>query len=1305
MKKIISGIILALLLTSMLMFESNIQQAKSSEPPATEWSRTYGGTGDEHARSIIKTSDGGYALAGWTESFGAGGHDFWLVKVDPSGNHMWNQTYGGTSDDDARSMIQTSDGGYAIAGWTGSFNGPCDFWLVKTFSNGTEHWNQTYHNDNIDRANAIIETNDGGYVMAGLTGPSGLGRDAWLVKTNSTGHIQWNRTYGGAGSCNDEAISLVQTDDGGYALAGLTYCFGVGWIDAWLVKTNSTGHIQWNRTYGGAGDDGAYSVVETDDEGYTLAGYTSSFGVGDYDFWLIRTSSNGNEEWNMTYGGTNDEGAYYMVQTGDRGYAMAGATGAFGERDFLLVKTDSAGNMQWNVTYGGTNDEAAYSLAQTQDGGYAMAGWTESFGAGNSDFWLIKLSQEYGWSEPQQLTTDPAFDHYSSIMQDSNGKIWLAWFRSAEGEEALLCKTSLDGGISWSAEQVLETSISSGGGTSLLQDSTGRIWLVWGSRQEGSNGADIFYKTCEDDLWSDTQRLTDYSGDENIPSIIETSGEIWVVFAWSDVNIWYKKTSIDSIVWSDRIQLTSHPNGEACPHAMVDSTGRIWLVWTREMGGSNEDIHYKTSIDYGASWSPEARLTTHPTQETHPSIIEGVCGKIFVFYEICDPTSDIRYVTTIDGGDTWSEYQEFTAPSLTINGDPNAALINNEVWVVWHSDRSGNYDIWMARIVLKVITLPAGAWYIGGQKEDAETILHSIDVDSETPGDQQIVCVSPGETISITYTFQMWSGGGPGVIKQALFAYSWASSWPPWDAYTPLYDGGSGGYYPGFYETDTVSVTVPTTPGEYDLWFCSEAQYSMNQAIQGFTEPPTMLPHAKIVVISEEPEALDPWEYCPYVYLDYGYGFPWDTTPDLPVNVLHTGTYFWGDLRVIQYWFHWNVDYKWWPLGFLKSAIDYTKGEDWVSPLRQPETIGGVGWDDWEPVIVVVDDEGSIDYVLWRWHHNWLKFDLTISGAELFHPTYEETHIKLWWAIGCHTPLTKYFAIDIPILLKIASLLKTPVQFNPVIGQEGDLTKPPLYELYEQGTTYPCGMQQWDEDLALNLGFDPSDLKYVNNPTIAYSELVPPWTPILKIIANSPVNILVTAPNGLRIGYDSVTQTIVNEIEGATYSGPGTEPQVVDIPSPLPGVYNIDIVGTDSGVYTIVIWSLTEDGLVAGIETHGGETVEGGADYYSVSMSETGEMEVVSWECVFEDTRRGTMLKISTDDKYFQFIAPDREFSIREAYTMRFYKHSIFIWHRDEEIELVVLAIDTRIDYCFAYAKDMQTGKRYILLDKPGIEF
>jgi predicted secreted protein len=206
------------------------------------WNQTYGGPGDDEAACVIQTSDGGYALAGYTNSFGAGSYDFWLVKTNSSGSMMWNQTYGGPGDDKATCMIQTNDGGYALAGYTNSTGaGDDDFWLVKTDSSGTSQWSQTYGGPYDEVANALVQTSDGGYALGGLTGSYGAGDfDFWLVKTTSSGTTQWSQTYGG--SDDDEAYSLIQTSDGGYALAGFTASYGAGNYDAFLVKTDSSGN-------------------------------------------------------------------------------------------------------------------------------------------------------------------------------------------------------------------------------------------------------------------------------------------------------------------------------------------------------------------------------------------------------------------------------------------------------------------------------------------------------------------------------------------------------------------------------------------------------------------------------------------------------------------------------------------------------------------------------------------------------------------------------------------------------------------------------------------------------------------------------------------------------------------------------------------------------------------------------------------------------------------------------------------------------------------------------------------------------
>ncbi len=209
---------------------------------------------------------------------------FLFVSSVGASLELWNRTYGGTGGEVAYSLVETYDGGFALAGVSSSDG----FWLVKTDADGYMQWNKTYGGGT---AHSLIQTSDGGYALAGEIIPSGAAQDFYVVKTDADGNMQWSRTYGGEHS--DIAYSLVETSDGGYALAGGTSSFDVGQGDFWLVKTDDYGNVEWNQTYGGASNEGAYSLVETSDRGYALAGYTLSFGAGSYDFWLIKTDSQG----------------------------------------------------------------------------------------------------------------------------------------------------------------------------------------------------------------------------------------------------------------------------------------------------------------------------------------------------------------------------------------------------------------------------------------------------------------------------------------------------------------------------------------------------------------------------------------------------------------------------------------------------------------------------------------------------------------------------------------------------------------------------------------------------------------------------------------------------------------------------------------------------------------------------------------------------------------------------------------------------------------------------------------------------
>jgi len=369
------------------------------------WSKIYGGTGDDQALgNNVQTSDGGYALSGQTSSFGAGGIDAWLLKTDPSGNIEWNMTWGGSQDDYFADMIKIKDGSFVLTGYTNSFGaGNYDGILMKVNASGTLLWNQTYGGSGGDQVISLFQTSDGGYVLSGITNSSGSGNsDFWLVKTDATGNMQWNKTYGGTGV--DGAQYANQAGDGGYAIAGYTASFGAGGFDFWLVKTDTLGNMLWNKTYGGTGTDRANAMIQTNDGGYALFGPTTSFAIGGQDGWLVKTDLNGNIQWNKTYGGTGNEYAIYLIQTSDGGYSLCGGTTSFGAGnvDVWLVKTDSLGNMLWNKTYGGSLNEYAYSMIQTSDGGYQLLGYTRSFGFGNAagaDWYVIKTDIEGGLAQ------------------------------------------------------------------------------------------------------------------------------------------------------------------------------------------------------------------------------------------------------------------------------------------------------------------------------------------------------------------------------------------------------------------------------------------------------------------------------------------------------------------------------------------------------------------------------------------------------------------------------------------------------------------------------------------------------------------------------------------------------------------------------------------------------------------------------------------------------------------------------------------------------------------------------------------
>jgi hypothetical protein len=389
MKTLLKPLSLALFVAATLPTQSACNR---TSPP---FCKAIGGANHDEGQFLIQTSDGGYAITGYTESFGAREWDVYVVKLDATGNLQWTRTIGGKDADGGSSLIQTSDGGYAIAGYTFSFGaGETDVYLVKLDANGNLQWNRTIGGKKEDWGSLLIQTSDGGYAIAGATNSFGAGEaDIYLVKLDANGNLQWTRTIGGPKG--DEGYSLIQTSDGGYAIAGDTKSFGAGEADVYVVKLDASGNLQWTKTIGGPASEEGNSLIQTSDGGYAIAGSTKSFGAGGKDVYVVKLDANGNLQWTKTIGGPKGDEGYSLIQTSDGGYAITGESSSFGagEADLYVIKLDANGNLQWTKTIGGPDSEEGVYLIQTSDGGYAIAGSTKSFGAGGKDVYVIKLDK------------------------------------------------------------------------------------------------------------------------------------------------------------------------------------------------------------------------------------------------------------------------------------------------------------------------------------------------------------------------------------------------------------------------------------------------------------------------------------------------------------------------------------------------------------------------------------------------------------------------------------------------------------------------------------------------------------------------------------------------------------------------------------------------------------------------------------------------------------------------------------------------------------------------------------------------
>ncbi len=361
----------------------------------TLWTRTYGGIYNDVGSSVIEISSGGFLIAGHTQSFGAGSEDVYLIRTDDDGNTLWTKTYGGNNGDKAYSVIEVSSDGFLIAGYTTSYGaGSSDVYLIRTDANGDTLWTRTYGGTSNDEGRDVIEVSSGGFLIAGTTGSFGNnGTDFWLIRTDSIGNTLWSKTYDGGE--DDWCYSVCESSSGGFIVTGLTYRSGGAYKYVWLIRTDDNGTTIWENTYGESGAETGHAVIECTDGDYVIAGTSWNQSNGSFDVYLIKTDDNGNTLWTKMYGGTGSDNSYSVAEVSSGRFIIVGETLSFGAGggDVYLIRTDASGDTLWTRTYGGIGDDWGYSVIPCSSNGFAITGYT-GFGAGSIDVWLLRVNDQ-----------------------------------------------------------------------------------------------------------------------------------------------------------------------------------------------------------------------------------------------------------------------------------------------------------------------------------------------------------------------------------------------------------------------------------------------------------------------------------------------------------------------------------------------------------------------------------------------------------------------------------------------------------------------------------------------------------------------------------------------------------------------------------------------------------------------------------------------------------------------------------------------------------------------------------------------
>ncbi|NNE32946.1 MAG: hypothetical protein HKN40_11310 [Winogradskyella sp.] len=404
---------------------------------------TYGGSKNDSGQSVIPTSDGGYAVLGFSQSMDGDisdaqeeSFDYWVLKFNEDDEIEWSKTYGGSGDDRGKDIIQTQDGGYAIIGTSQSNDndvsgnsGMQDFWLAKLSSSGVLVWQKSFGYQGADRGISVIQTSDLGYFISGVldvTASGGAGNalridnkhaggDYWVLKLDSSGDRIWSRYFGG--NFSDTPEGVVETADNGFIIAGNSDSIDTdisnnkGSYDFWVIRISASGDLIWEKSFGGNEIDEARAIVPSGDGNYIIAGDTRSntndvsSNKGAADLWIIKISPQGNLIWEKTIGGTNFDVARAIVKTQDNSFLLAGSSRSDdgdvsvnkGQNDAWALKINNEGDLLWETTIGGSNIDFAYGIAELINGAVVVVGDTSSNDGditenkGFTDLLLVKI--------------------------------------------------------------------------------------------------------------------------------------------------------------------------------------------------------------------------------------------------------------------------------------------------------------------------------------------------------------------------------------------------------------------------------------------------------------------------------------------------------------------------------------------------------------------------------------------------------------------------------------------------------------------------------------------------------------------------------------------------------------------------------------------------------------------------------------------------------------------------------------------------------------------------------------------------